>query len=116
MRPADISIFSGISGFFDKEWNSLQVTLLCAESQKKIAEAFCGKHGICFSYNYYTGEIYTMLSLPSDTICSENTEEGALLNKCLNGTYVPGSTMKIVETICALDQKPDLVEYTAVCN
>lgn len=85
----------------------LETTLLGLEQQRMVADAFGSKHGVCFSYNYETGEIYTMLSLPSLANTTADAVPGALQNQCLNGLFIPGSTMKVITALCALESGVD---------
>lgn len=111
------TLLRGAAGMSQKKQKVMQTTLLGEEAQQQIADAFGGKRGCCFSYNYITGEIYTMLSLPSAAVITdENDVSGALRNRCLDDIYIPGSTMKIVASICALEQDQDLIQATRTCN
>jgi len=96
-------------------------TLLPAEDQQALADAFGEYHGCIYAYNYVTGEILTMLSLPcassvSDPDDPQVNQEGWLINRCLRSEYIPGSTMKVVTTLCAILQDQGLMELTYRCE
>lgn len=120
--PGNIGVLNGIRPLEKLQFREIRTTLLDADALEKIADAFRGKSGCCFAYNYKTGEVYTALSLPSidqtpkDGFTPEQEREAPLLNRCLNGTYVPGSTMKIVTSICALEQSINPNDFTFQCD
>lgn len=88
------------------EGSVMTTTLLDPESLQGLSDAFGGKGGAVFAYNYQTGEVYAALSVDGET-----TYDG---NRALSGRYVPGSTMKIVATLVALEQDltlPQRISY-----
>ena len=95
------------------EGAKLKTTLLPGESLVKLREAFGSYDGAVFAYNYKTGEIYVMLSLPS--VSPEKAIGGKSMNDNL-GTFMPGSCFKIVTTACALSQDPELENFTYTCT
>ena len=125
--PRTFDLFTGIRSVKDKQGSSLQTTLLPLSSQQALANGFCAYNddgsvkqsynGAIFAYNYVTGEVYTALSLPSMAHFDVNAPAGAYFNKVLKGTYTPGSTMKIVAMLTALQQHGvDLDSYTYTCT
>ncbi len=117
--PAGFNALTGQEGLTEKSWKSLDTTLLPIQSQEALKEAFGGCRGCAFAYNYETGEIYTLLSLPSASYLGEEdaqADDGRLLNRCLDSLYISGSTMKVVTTICALEQDPSLITHTYSCS
>ena len=112
----DFSVLQGIRGLEDMEGLVLETTLLPLASQKAIADAFSGKNGACFAYNYETGAVMCMLSLPSATEDDGTATDGALMNRCLRSVYIPGSTMKVITALCALTQNPGLEHFTYTCE
>ena len=67
-------------------------------------------------YNYKTGEVYCMVSLPSyDPMNPSKPVNGTYLNHFLDGTYTPGSTFKTVTSLCALQNIPDAMTRTFDC-
>lgn len=109
LGPASFDRLSGIRSLKDKEGVAMETTLLPVSSQQALADAFCDDNGhtyngAIFAYNYVTGQAYTALSLPSTNCITDDLPDGALFNKVIKGTYTPGSTMKIVALLCALEQ------------
>ena len=82
-----------------------------AEICGSVCKNFKDKKGTAIAYNYLTGEILSMVSLPTyDTenrpnLKSDNTEkyDGVYLNRAIYSSYTPGSVFKIFTTIAALD-------------
>lgn len=89
----------------------MKTTLLSAESHAELAALYEDRSGCCFAYNYETGEVYTALSLP---IYDPALEEPSYINRCFDSVYIPGSTMKVVTAVLAVDQgiDPDDVFFT----
>ena len=119
LKPSGFNALTGQAGLTDRSWKSLETTLLPIQDQVTLKEAFQGKRGCLFSYNYRTGEVYTLLSLPSASFLApgeEKADDGRLLNRCLDASYISGSTMKVVTTICALEQDPALAESVFDCT
>ena len=87
-----------------------------------ISEQFpAGKRGAVVVMNYKTGEILSMVSMPQfdprnveDALHDE--EAGALVNRCTQGMYPPGSTFKIVTMASALENLPDLEDFAFNCT
>ncbi len=87
-----------------------------------ISEQFPqGKRGAVVVMNYKTGEILSMVSMPqfdprnvADALYDE--EAGALVNRCTQGMYPPGSTFKIVTMASALENLPDLEDFAFNCT
>lgn len=95
---------------------------ISAELQKKVANAFGSKRGAVIAYNYKTGEIVCSLSAPNYDPQNkpENLDgsyyEGIYVNRALNGMYPPGSTFKIITSIAAIENIPDIFSQKFVCN
>ncbi len=87
-----------------------------------ISEQFPqGKRGAVVVMNYKTGEILSMVSMPQfdpmhldEALFDE--EAGALVNRCTQGMYPPGSTFKIVTMAAALENLPDLDDFAFDCT
>lgn len=114
LKASGFSPLVGIESLEGQVGDSMITTLLPVSAQEKLAEAFGEYNGCCFAYNYVTGEVYVMLSLPSSL--SEGATDGAYWNRCLHSLYIPGSTMKIVAAICALEQDSSLDGFTYTCT
>lgn len=104
------SAFSGMSSMTEAK-SDLYITLQ-HQTMETVAGLFGNKHGAAFAFNYETGEIYVLYSAPylalGQTLTTEEENsgnyDGIYLNKCLDGLYIPGSTMKVITTICAAEQ------------
>ena len=77
--------------------------------------AFGENNGAIAVYNYKTGELlfsvskpaYDVNDVPSDLLNSEYYD-GVFLDKTISGIYTPGSVMKIVTAVSALQNIPDI--------
>ena len=80
-----------------------------------------GKRGAAVVMNWKTGEILAMVSLPQfdpvdvDSALADQ-EAGALVNRCTQGLYPPGSTFKVVTLASALDNLPDADSFAFECT
>lgn len=83
-----------------------------AELSKYIMDAFPdGKNGAVVLMNYRTGEVYSMVSLPTYdpkrvAKRSDEDEDAPYLNRATQGLYPPGSTFKIVTLAAAVESLP----------
>ena len=69
--------------------------------------------------NYQTNEILAMVSKPDYDpydVGGENVEDTAYLNRCLQGLYTPGSVFKMVTMAAALENDPNVLSQTFLCN
>ena len=104
-----------------QQGDSLELTI-SAELSKYITEQFpSGKRGAVVVMNYRTAEVLAMVSLPQfDPVNLEavldDSEAGALMNRCTQGLYPPGSTFKIVTMISAIDNLPDMNDFAFDCT
>ncbi len=80
---------------------------LCAEAYN----AMNGRKGTVGVYNYKTGEIICMVSLPSydpenppDVSAEPEKYEGVYINRLLSAAYTPGSVFKLVTAAAAIDR------------
>lgn len=118
------SALVGLSSMTDAKAD-LHLTLR-HNTMETVGNLFGSKHGAAVAFNYETGEIYVLYSAPylslGQTLTTEEEAsgnyDGVYLNKCLDGLYIPGSTMKVVTTICAAEQmqKQDLYLNAYNCN
>lgn len=97
--------------------NNLQITLdseVCTE----VYEAFGGKNGACFVYNYKTGEVLCMVSAPTYDPMNipETLEDGSYLNNCISSTYTPGSIFKIVTAAAGFEHIKGYRDMTFTCE
>lgn len=85
--------------------------------------AMNGRKGTVGVYNYKTGEILCMVSLPSfdpenrpNVEASPEKYEGVYLNRLLSAAYTPGSVFKLVTAAAAIDRIPNLDTLTYRCE
>ncbi len=90
--------------------NDMKLTL-DAELCSVAYQAMNGRKGTVGVYNYKTGEIICMVSIPTfdpenrpDVEASPENYEGVYLNRLLSGIYTPGSVFKLVTAAAAIDQ------------
>lgn len=97
--------------------NNLQITL-DAEVCTEVYEAFGGKNGACFVYNYKTGEVLCMVSAPTYDPMNipETLEDGSYLNNCISSTYTPGSIFKIVTAAAGFEHIDGYKDMTFTCE
>lgn len=87
-------------------------------------DALDGRKGTIAVVNYKTGEIICMVSTPTydvnnvpKDINTSSQYEGAYMNRFLTGLYTPGSTFKLVTTICALENfGSEILDRSFTCN
>ena len=104
------NILSGVYGIDSGDnGNDLKLTI-DAELNRTAYNALQGRKGTIGVVNYKTGDIVCMISAPSFDVNdvprdldTNEIYEGAYLNRFLSGLYTPGSTFKLVTTICALE-------------
>ena len=95
---------------------------ISSKLNKELFNAFGNKKGAVIAYNYKTGEILASLSAPNydpyniPSNLDDEKYEGVYVNRALNGMYPPGSTFKIVTTISALENIPDIESRKFICN
>lgn len=89
-----------------------------------VSKNFKGKKGSAVAYNYLTGEILCMVSLPTYDVNnrpdfsndSSGEYEGVYLNRAISSSYTPGSIFKIFTTAAALDLMSDAETRYFTCN
>ena len=83
-----------------------------------------GKPGACVVYNYKTGEVISSVSTysydpeapPEINEDNEHEYEGVYLDHVLSSSYTPGSIFKLVTSVAAIENIPDLFERTWYCE
>lgn len=85
--------------------------------------ALNGQKGTVGLYNYKTGELLCMVSLPTfdpenppSDVETNSRYEGVYLNRFLSATYTPGSVFKLVTAMAALEQLDDVESRTFTCT
>lgn len=107
----------------DAEGCDIKLTI-DADVSKAAYQALNGRKGTVMVYNYKTGETVCMVSAPtydpkykpSNDVLNSSSYEGVYLNRALSGVFTPGSTFKIVTTIAAIENLPDLYSKKFKCN
>ena len=118
-----LSGYSFINGIYSIEQYGRGNDLTLAVSADACAaawEAMGIYDGAVGVYNYKTGALVCCVSSPSydvtDPPSDLNAIDGVFLNRLFSGVYTPGSTMKIVTALCALENIPDIENRTFTCN
>ncbi|MCH5315931.1 MAG: penicillin-binding protein [Eubacterium sp.] len=103
--------------------NDMELTIdadVCDVAYDALSDYKAGCVGVV---NYKTGDIVCMVSTPSYDVSNKpadiDTNEyysGAYINRLLSGLYTPGSTFKIVTSICAIENIPDIYERKFKCE
>ncbi len=96
----------------EEEPRVMKTTLLPADTARRVADALEGQDGCVYAFNYETGETYLALSMPA----LGTGKEGSFQNQCIDGSFVPGSTMKVVTSIVALEQGMNLEKLKFTCE
>ena len=119
MKYTGLTPWGGVDSLNEKSVRHIHTTLVSDEVHQKIQGLFGEYNGACYVYNYKTGEIYMALSLPSQLpyeVEAKDLPEGALINKCFLGYYIPGSIIKVLAAVCALDQGEALRNFKHTCT
>ncbi len=103
--------------------NDMELTIdadVCDVAYKALSDYKAGCVGVV---NYKTGDIVCMVSTPGFDVQNKPKDidtnpkyEGAYVNRLLTGLYTPGSTFKIVVSICAIENIPDINSRTFMCE
>ncbi len=111
-RLSGWDFINGAYRFNDKlnAGSDLTLTLdaqLCSEAYKALK----GRKGTVGVYNYKTGEILCMVSVPTfdpenhpDVEANPNQYEGVYINRLFSAAYTPGSVFKLVTAAAAIDK------------
>ena len=139
--PSDVTGFHGdaltgfdyINGVYStgEEQGKMTVTVN-SMVQAAAFDAMQGKKGTVGVYNYQTGEILCMLSMPTYDIenppesiyetdengnrVEKDEYEGLYYNRFIRSLYIPGSTFKLVTAAAAIEHIADIDERTFECH
>ena len=102
--------------------NNLKLTV-DADASAAAYNAFEGRSGSAFIYNYKTGEVlvklsaptYDPMNVPSDLL-ENDAYEGVFLDHTLSSSYAPGSIFKLVTSAAAMEYLPDWETRTYTCE
>ncbi len=96
---------------------------LDAELCTTAYNAMNGRKGTVGVYNYKTGEILCMVSLPTfdpenrpDVEANPEKYEGVYINRLLSGVYTPGSVFKLVTAAAAIDNLENIDTRVFQCE
>ncbi len=118
------NVVSGVYGIeSSRSGNDLKLTI-DSEINQIAYNALEGRKGTIGVVNYKTGDIVCMISAPTydvnnvpRDINTNSKYEGVYMNRFLTGLYTPGSTFKIISTICALENLGnDVLTRSWTCN
>ena len=100
-------------------------TTLSVNIQKTAYNSLKGYKGAAFLMNPTTGEIYSMVSLPSydpstindiwDQIAND-PNDSRLVNRATQGKYIPGSIFKILTTLEYMRENKNYNDFSYNCN
>ncbi len=100
-------------------------TTLSVNIQKTAYNSLKGYKGAAFVMNPTTGEIYSMVSLPSydpstindiwDQIAND-PNDSRLVNRATQGKYIPGSIFKILTTLEYMRENKNYNDFSYNCN
>lgn len=99
----------------ESEPRVMKTTLLSEASQQEILDMYGGREGCCFAYNYETGEVYVALTAPYYTP-DPNDEHATFYHMCFDSVVIPGSTMKMVTAVAAVDQGMNMSKVKYRCE
>ena len=111
---------TGIS-WVDRLGSGRKATLTVdAELNRTAYRALAGRNGLVCVYNWKNGEILCLVSSPSFDPADENAaaaaKSGSFLNKAISSCLTPGSIFKLVTMAAAVENLPDLENWTFTCN
>lgn len=122
-RLTGYNTLTGIYSAIGNRSNDMELTInadVCDVAYKALKDYKAGCVGVV---NYKTGDILCAVSTPSydpqnkpADIDTNPYYEGAYINRLLSGLYTPGSTFKIVVSICAIENIPDIDSRTFRCE
>ena len=117
--------FSKVNGLYSlTDASNTAVLTISAQVQKTAQAALAGRKGTIGVYNYKTGEILCAVTAPTydpDNMPDVENDatgayDGVYLNRFFQTSYVPGSIFKLVTSIAALENIPDITQRTFTCS
>ena len=110
-----LSGYNPITGTYATDGHTVALTLdssLCVTAY----EALAGRKGAVLVSNYKTGEILCMASGPSiDPSSDGDVPDGAYINRCINGSFTPGSIFKLITSAAAIENIKDIDSRRFTC-
>lgn len=122
MFTSELTGYNFVGGNYsvDNKGNDLYLSI-DARLNNVAYNALNGRRGTVAVYNYKTGEVICMVSAPSfdpndpGSVSADDTS-GVYLNRFLSSVFTPGSIYKIVTSIAAIEEMPDIYERRFTCN
>lgn len=111
-----------ITGTFSASGEGRKLSLTVDSDVSKAAkEALGNRTGTVAVFNYKTGEILCMVSSPNydpakPPVLDKNDTSGAYINRATSAAIVPGSIFKLVTSSAAIDNLPNLNNWTYTCT
>ena len=91
-----------------------------ADANVEAYRALAGRNGFVSVYNWKTGEIVCLVSMPTldpaQEVNKDSVPTGTYINKALSSKFTPGSTFKLVTTAAALENIDDINTRTFTCT
>lgn len=89
-----------------------------------VSKSFKNYKGAAVAYNYLTGDVLCMVSLPTYDVCKrpdaedfqKEEYEGVYINRVLSSSFTPGSIFKLFTTAAGLDLIPDIESRKFNCE
>ncbi len=114
--------YNPITGVYSASGTGRTIKLtISSEISKAAKEALGDRRGTVGIYNYKTGDIICMVSSPNydpydpPTLSSDDTS-GTYLNRFTSSTVVPGSIFKVITATAAIEELPNLDDWTYTCH
>ncbi len=121
-----LSGYSRIEGIYNLKQNSkgTDINLNIDSEANKIAYNALGDYdGAVAVYNYKTGQLLCSVSKPAydienppDDLLTNEKYDAVFLDKVISGIYTPGSIMKIITAVCAIENIPDIYTRAFECD
>lgn len=107
---AELVGYNVVSGVYGAGTGNDLTLTIDSEINKIAYDALGSKKGTIAVVNYKTGDLVCVVSTPSydvnnvpSDLESNEKYEGVYINRFLTGLYTPGSTFKVVTSVCALE-------------
>ncbi|MBO4894029.1 MAG: hypothetical protein J5562_03825 [Clostridia bacterium] len=118
------NVLEGVYGIINRPAETSSVTLnIDSEACCVAYDAFGDYNGTIVVYNYKNGELVCSISKPSydvndvpSNLLTSKYYDGVFLDKAVSGVYTPGSVIKIITAISALQNIPGIESQTFDCD
>lgn len=110
-----------ITGTYSMNGKGKNITLAINKNISATAyKALAGRNGLVGVYNYRTGEIICMVSIPTfdpkHIPKGKDIPAGTFVNKFLSGAMTPGSIFKLVTSAAAIENYNGLEDWSYTCT